>query len=168
MEQQAMSDEQLLEMAYASPDRMAYDPTTRTLAVAGTSSWNDVLVDATVPFGNLIEHTDRYNSAEAAYLRYRPRTTIGHSLAGEIIAHIAARFPNHNAEFRLYGAPRLTWVEVDNRITSFRRIGDPVAMLDNAAITIVPDRPNVHSYRGYGNRSTRSVPYDQQRLEDVI
>ena len=57
----------------------------------------------------------------------------GHSLGGAISDHLAASHPTYKGVFRLYGAPRMTWREKDERVHSYRHFGDPVSVLDRAA-----------------------------------
>jgi len=132
-----LSDEELLDLAYQSDSCLYYDKATQTLAIAGTSSIGDVLVDATLPLitplGSALELTPRYQDALDAFERLKPKHIIGHSLGGQIASTLASRFPEFQGTFRLYGAPRITWTEKDSRVTSFRHFGDLVSILDRAA-----------------------------------
>jgi len=132
-----LSDEELLDLAYQSDSCLYYDKATQTLAIAGTSSIGDVLVDATLPLitplGSALELTPRYQDALDAFERLKPKHVIGHSLGGQIASTLASRFPEFQGTFRLYGAPRITWTEKDTRVTSFRHFGDLVSILDRAA-----------------------------------
>lgn len=120
----------------------------QVLTIAGTHSINDVLTDLTIPFGNALESTGRFRKAEWAFLTHQPKLVIGHSLGAAIAAHLAKLYPDQQVEFRLYGAPRLSWNEQDPRIHSFRHYLDPVSIFDRAASSTFRFG-NPHSTRGY-------------------
>ena len=94
-----------------------------------------------------VRHTQRYADAMAAMT---PGIThiVGHSLGASVAKAIAMDNPSLTA--RLYGAPSITWRNTNPRIQSYRRIGDPISVLDRAARHSVPPGMNPHSYRGFG------------------
>ena len=80
-----------LQPAYLSPNSMFYDAASNTLAIAGTHSFTDVLTDLTIPFGQLLNHTPRYESALKLWSQLGKPNLVGHSLGGGVADHIAAR-----------------------------------------------------------------------------
>lgn len=135
--------------AYKSSSRLFYDPATGTLAIAGTSSLGDVGVDLTLLVPPVFRQTGRYRRVRAAIERWHPTQIIGHSLGAAAASAAADEYQDPALRFRLYGAPRITTVEHDNRITSFRHPLDPVAMFDGAAVVVPYFGWNPHSYRGF-------------------
>lgn len=127
---------------------MAWDPQTQTLAIAGTKTFGDVMVDATIPFGNLLQHTKRYQDALTEFRKRSPARVIGHSLGGELASRISKEHPEANTQFLLFGTPRIQYVEDDPRVTSYKHVGDPIAMFDQAAHQTLR-LGNPHSYRGF-------------------
>jgi hypothetical protein len=136
---------------------MAWDPTTQTLAIAGTHSISDVFVDALLPIGKALELTNRYKTAEAEFVKRNPKFVISHSLGASISESLAQNFQRRDTEYRMYGHPTLKLFEGNPKITSFRRVGDPIAMFDESAVTLPPTSLNPHSYAGYGTASKRSA-----------
>ena len=94
-----------------------------------------------------VHHTQRYADAMAAMT---PGIThiVGHSLGASAARAIAVDNPRLQA--RLYAAPSVTWRNTNPRIQSFRRIGDPISLLDRAAHHSLPSGVNPHAYTGYG------------------
>ena len=103
----------------------------------------DVVDDMMLPTIG-VHHTQRYADAMAAMT---PGIThvVGHSLGASVARAIAVDNPHLQA--RLYGSPSITWRNSDPRIQSFRRIGDPISVLDRAAHHHRPAL-NPHSYAG--------------------
>ena len=94
-----------------------------------------------------VQHTQRYADAMAAMT---PGIThiIGQSLGASAPRQIAIENPHLQA--RLYGSSFITWRNSDPRIQSYRRVGDPISILDRAAHHSVQTGMNPHSYSGLG------------------
>jgi len=144
-----MSDKQLLDLAYASEDRVYYDANSRTMAIAGSSSLSDWLfVDPVMVFGGL-QWTQRFDTALAKYEQHKPIRIIGHSLGAEIasgVNDVDPQFERRGGTVVLYGAPRVTWTERRQNVTSYRRVFDLISIFDRAAHTSWPRSINPHDY----------------------
>ena len=125
---------------------MVWNPDTKTLAIAGTSSISDVLTDLTIPF-HALTWTPRYNEAKSQFELYAPKTVIGHSL-GAAIALNLKNDPQiseslRRASVRMYNAPRLAFHDTPD-VQSFRHWGDVISIGDRAATSTFGWDP--HSY----------------------
>jgi len=143
-------DEVGLQKAYENPAGIAYDSSTKSLIVKGTSSAQDVWDDLKIPF-HMTEQSDRYRQAEKVYLQLAQQgqpvdTVIGHSLGGSVALALAK---NYGLQSRTYGAPVLD-LNPFQRTDRYRYILDPVSMLDRGANTSWSLHMNPHSYGGLG------------------
>jgi pimeloyl-ACP methyl ester carboxylesterase len=127
---------------------MYFDKTSNTLAIAGTHSIEDVVTDLTIPFGNMLNTTPRYQAALQKWNELGRPNVVGHSLGGSIVTHLLASNPGWKGRARIYGAPRVSWTESDGRLHSFRHRLDPVSMFDRAADANIRLK-NPHSYEGF-------------------
>jgi len=93
----------------------------------------DAAVDLTLPFGNALEATWRFQVAEQAFLQQQPKRIVSHSLGASVCQHLLDKYPSWQGKAILLGAPRISWSEKDPRAHSFRHYGDLVSLLDRAS-----------------------------------
>jgi hypothetical protein len=145
-------DEELLRRAYDAPENVFYHPKSGVLAVAGSHEVGDLLADDVILALGMrlgghnasIHTTQRYREARAAYLRYRPRTVIGHSLGASVAQGLSDEF---GVPARLYGAPTLGTA---TGTRSFRHSGVPIFLLSGAASSGSSWNPlKAHAFTGY-------------------
>ena len=149
-------DEKGLDAAYGykSFPGAAYDPTTRTLYVAGSDSWESWFHDdPLIPFGKTSEAT-RYKQAERAYddltQKYGQSVDriVGHSLGASSALELAK---NKGIPFtRTFGAPVFDPNPFHRgTVERYRHPLDPVSIFDRGATWggLVADQP--HTYGGF-------------------
>jgi hypothetical protein len=91
-----------------------------------------------------IHTTQRYREARAAFLKYRPRVVIGHSLGASVAQGLSDEF---GVPARLYGAPTLGTAAGTR---SFRHSGDPISLLSGATSSGSSWNPlKAHAFTGY-------------------
>ena len=143
-------DEVGLQKAYENPAGIAYDSSTKSLLIKGTTSAQDVWDDLKIPF-RMTDQSDRYKQAEKVYLQLVQQgqpvdTVIGHSLGGAVALELAK---NYGLRSRTYGAPVLD-LNPFQKTERFRYMLDPVSILDRGANTSWSLHMNPHSYGGFG------------------
>ena len=144
-------DEVGLQKAYNNPAGIAYDSSTKSMIIKGTSSAQDVWDDLKIPF-HMTEQSDRYQQAENVYLQLVNQglpvdTVIGHSLGGSVALQLAK---NYGLESRTYAAPVLD-LNPFQKTDRYRYMLDPVSVLDRGANTSWSLRMNPHSYGGFAS-----------------
>ena len=121
-------------------------------------SLNDAVDDLKIPEFKTRD-IERYRDAKK-YLEAHPdvKQLIGHSMGSSVALQLNADFRNR-FETRTYAAPVFHLLpgqdSSDPNDERFRTFGDPVAMFDNSADTVVKPTLNpleLHSYANYGDQ----------------
>jgi hypothetical protein len=164
IENKELSDAEGLRKAYNEPnriyvnnDRMYVAGTTWTNGYTGLPSLQDAWDDLKIPF-HQTRNIQRYKDADEV-LKNNPniKELIGHSMGSSVILQLNS---DNNDKFitRTYSAPVLDLFQrdkpADSRDMRFRTLGDPVAIFDNNAITVLKNTTNpfeLHSYDNYGD-----------------
>jgi len=127
-----------------------YDDNEHTAYVAGTN-WHhgllhalgDVYADVTqVPFMRTSRNA-RYTWLDDTVRSHQVEHLVGHSLGAAVVGQYLTDHPDLHVDARLYGWPTLG-VNTDQRITSHKGYGDPVALGDLTAEREI--RFNPHGY----------------------
>ena len=164
IENKTISDAEGLRRAYNEPnriyvsnDRMYVAGTTWTDGYTGLPSLQDAWDDLKIPFFQT-RNIQRYKEADEV-LKNNPniKELIGHSMGSSVILQLNN---DNNEKFttRTYSAPVFDLfhheepTEINNM--RFRTFGDPVAILDNNALTVFKKTTNpfeLHSYNNFGD-----------------
>lgn len=104
----------------------------RVAYVSGTRSFDDLVLDATLPFGSSF-HNSRYDMLQNLYDSGAIDTVVGHSLGGAIAHAFGTR---NRVDVVTYGAPGPFLERTIGRETRLRDYLDPVSAFDAGAHTI--------------------------------
>ena len=151
-----LSDREGLKQAYLRPDHIFIN--NNRMYIAGSKSPSDWVDNVAFIPTQLTQFHNIYKSANNQ-LQNNPQVTelIGHSAGGSVLLELEKQYPDRFQKSRSYGAPVFSPLgkeKLDENHLRFRTIGDPVAVLDNSAITINKKSINPftnHSYENFGD-----------------
>ena len=150
-----LSDRDGLRLAYQQPDHVYIQE--NKMYIAGSKTATDWVHNvAFIP----TQQTQYHNIYKSAFdqLKKNPQVNelIGHSAGGAVLLELQKQYPNRFDKTRSYSAPVFNPLgsgQLNENHLRFRTIGDPVAMLDNGAITMNKNILNpfiTHSFTNYG------------------
>ena len=136
--------------------RLAYDNNNKIVLrnnkmyIGGTTSANDWKQNFTMLKTGQIRNMDRYKEARKVLLENPQVDTIyGHSMGGSVVLELNKEFPDRNLKTRTYDAPVVSLIapilgldKPTEQHKRFRKAGDIVSSLDNAAINYNTDSLN--------------------------
>jgi len=137
-------DKHGLDKAYQDVNHIYYDRKYNTLFISGTNSTNDLITDLSIPL-NQLENTQRYRQALQLVNLYDPRTIVGHSLGASITNTLLNHFNKNYIKYqgRGYASPIVLNAP---GMKTYRKIGDPISILNRQANILPSTGINPHSY----------------------
>ena len=151
-----ISDAEGLRLAYQQPNHI-YIKDNR-MYIAGSKSPKDWVDNVAFIPTKLTPFHNIYQSANSE-LQSNPQVDelVGHSAGGSVLLELEKQYPNRFQKSRSYAAPVLSPFgneKLDDNHLRFRTAFDPVAILDNSAITVKKPSINpfkTHSYENFGD-----------------
>ena len=143
-----LSDAEGLRRAYQQPNHIYIN--NNRMYVAGSKSIEDWKDNLLIP-PQLTEHHNIYRSAlEELKDNQNVTELVGHSAGSSAVLELDKKYPDRIQKSRTYGAPVISFGDekMDDRHLRFKAPFDPVAILDNAAITV-----NKHTINPFANHS---------------
>ena len=141
-----ISDAEGLRMAYQQPNHI-YIKDNR-MYIAGSKSPKDWVDNVAFIPAQLTQFHNIYQSAHTE-LQNNPQVNelIGHSAGGSVLLELEKQYPNRFQKSRSYAAPVFSPLgneNLDQHHLRFRTLGDPVAILDDSAITV--KKPTINPF----------------------
>lgn len=153
---QHISDQEGLRKAYEQPNHIYIDK--NRMYIAGSKSVQDWIDNALfIPTNTTVFH-NIYRSASEE-LQKNPQITevIGHSAGGSAVLELEKQYGDRIKKSRTYAAPVVSLFgnePIDEKHLRMRTFLDPVAILDNSALTVNKNTINPfanHSFDNFGN-----------------
>ena len=153
---EALSDKEGLKLAYQQPNHIYIN--NNKMFIAGSKNLQDWVDNVAFIPPQLTTYHNIYKSAnDTLMLNPQVNEAIGHSAGGAVLLELEKQYPKRFDKTRSYSAPvfsPLGFERLDENHLRFRTTLDPVAMLDNSAITINKNSINPfsnHSFENYGD-----------------
>jgi hypothetical protein len=150
-----LSDREGLKIAYEQGNHIYIN--NNKMFIAGSKSFQDWRDNLLIP-PTLTTYHNIYQSAHDELTKNaQVNEIIGHSAGGAVVLELEKQYPNRFNKTRTYSAPvfsPLGYERLDQNHLRFRTQNDPIAVLDNSAITINKNTINPfvnHSYENYGD-----------------